>query len=159
MPRRTSRDQLLARQSPPRHENSWRFRVDLGYVGESALSTGRIELSLCTTLSATSHGLRMTLGMNDPGSSCTVPGGDTAHMAHTVRLPNVLRRCGIFPRYGKLFFRYLAGVENFPRHAKKVLLITTLNQSYGWYVPLAFFFLCASLEAGLRLSRLTCARQ
>ena len=40
-----------------------RFRVDLGYAGELALSTGRIELSLCAALSATSHGLRLTLGM------------------------------------------------------------------------------------------------
>ena len=24
----------VARQSPPRHENSWRFRVNLGYVGQ-----------------------------------------------------------------------------------------------------------------------------
>ena len=63
MPRRTSRARLLARQSPPRYENSWRVRVDLGHVGESALSTGRIELSLCTALSATGHGLEMALGM------------------------------------------------------------------------------------------------
>ena len=73
VPRRTSRAQLLARQSPPRHENSWRFRVDLGYVGESALSTGRVELALCTALSATSHGLGITLEMDDPGDD---PGGN-----------------------------------------------------------------------------------
>ena len=64
MTRRTSRAQLVARPSPPRHHGkSWRFRVDLGYVGESALSIGRIELLLCTACFATSHGLRMTLDM------------------------------------------------------------------------------------------------
>ena len=63
VPRQRGLNQLLARQSPPRHENGWRFRVDLGYVGESALSTGRIELAWSTALSATSHGLGMTPGI------------------------------------------------------------------------------------------------
>ena len=39
-----SLNQVLARQSPPRHENNCRYRVDLGCAGESALSRGRIEL-------------------------------------------------------------------------------------------------------------------
>ena len=29
----------------PSKENSWRFRIDLAYVGESALPTGQRELS------------------------------------------------------------------------------------------------------------------
>ena len=96
-----SLNQLLARQSPSNHENSWRFHVDLGYVGESALLTGRIGLSWCTALFCD----RPRPG-NDPGDdpdlSCTVPSGDTAHTAHAVRLPDVLRRCESFPRSGKL---------------------------------------------------------
>ena len=39
------------------------MKIDLSYDDELALSTGRIELSFCTALSATSHGLEMTLGM------------------------------------------------------------------------------------------------
>ena len=35
----------MARQDLPSKENSWRFRVDLAYVGESALPTGQRELS------------------------------------------------------------------------------------------------------------------
>ena len=35
--RERSYRQLVARQSRPRQENCWRFRVDLAYVGESAL--------------------------------------------------------------------------------------------------------------------------
>ena len=45
VPRERSYRQPVARQSRPRQENSWRFRVDLAYVGESALSTGQRELS------------------------------------------------------------------------------------------------------------------
>ena len=45
VPRERSYSQLVARQSRPRQENSWRLRVDLAYVGESALSTGERELS------------------------------------------------------------------------------------------------------------------
>ena len=118
MPRRTSRARLLARQSPPRHENSWRFCVDLGYVGESAVSTGRIELSLCTALSATSHGLRMTLGMT---------------LIYPVQRRVVTRRtrlircawlmfcddAGSFRDTGISLFRYFAGCEKNPRNAKK----------------------------------------
>ena len=63
VPRERSLSQRLARQSPPRLKNSWRFCVDLGYIGKSALSTGRIKPSLCTALSATSRGMGMTLGM------------------------------------------------------------------------------------------------
>ena len=37
--------ELVARQSRPRQQNSWRFRAGLAYVGESALSTGQGELS------------------------------------------------------------------------------------------------------------------
>ena len=54
-----------------------------------------------------------------PDLSCAVPGGDTAHTARTVRLPEVLRRCGTFPRYGEMFFLEFAGVEKNPRNAKK----------------------------------------
>ena len=54
----------VARQSPLRQENSWRFRVDLADVGKSALSTTRRQRELsCTALSATSHGLGITLWM------------------------------------------------------------------------------------------------
>ena len=45
VPRERSYRQPVARLSRPRQENSWRFRVDLAYVGESALSTGQRELS------------------------------------------------------------------------------------------------------------------
>ena len=74
---------------------------------------------------------------NDPGDdldiSCTaVPIGDTAHTTHTMRLPDVLRRCET-PRYAKLIHTWylvdiLLGAENakkklrpgkFPRNAKK----------------------------------------
>ena len=48
---------------------------------------------------------------DNPDLSCTVPSGDTAHAAHAVRLPDVLRRCGTLPRCRKLFFRYFAGGE------------------------------------------------
>ena len=52
----------MARQSRPRQEKNWRFRVDLAYVGELTLSTGRKELSRSTALSATNYaGLGMTL--------------------------------------------------------------------------------------------------
>ena len=61
---------------------------------------------------------------NDPGYypdlSCAVPGGDTAHTAHTVRLPDVLRRCRTFPRYGIYYFLgILPGLTKNPRNAKK----------------------------------------
>ena len=45
VPRERSYRQLVARQSRPRQENSWRFRVDVACAGESALSTGQRELS------------------------------------------------------------------------------------------------------------------
>ena len=45
--RERSYRQLVARQSRPGQESSWRFRIDLAYVRESAF----------TALSATSHGL------------------------------------------------------------------------------------------------------
>ena len=45
VPREQSYKQLVVRQSPPRQEDSWRIHVDLGYVGEYALSTGQRELS------------------------------------------------------------------------------------------------------------------
>ena len=45
VPHERSYRQHVARQSRPRQENSWRFRVDLACVGESALSTGQRELS------------------------------------------------------------------------------------------------------------------
>ena len=118
MSRRPSRAHLLARQSPPRHQDSWRFVVDLGYyIGESAVSTGQVELSLCPVLSATNHGLGMTLGY--PDLSCAVPSGDTALTAQTVRLPDVLRRCGTFPRYGNLFSGILPGLKKFRGMQKK----------------------------------------
>ena len=60
-PRERSLNKFLKRQSAPRRESSWRFRLDLSHIGKSVLSTGRIQLSLCTALSATSHGLEMTL--------------------------------------------------------------------------------------------------
>ena len=34
VPRERSLNQLMAQQSPPRPDNSWRFSLDLGYVGE-----------------------------------------------------------------------------------------------------------------------------
>ena len=92
VPRRTSRAQRLARQRPPRHENSWRFRGNLGYVGESVLSTGRIELSLCTALSVTSRGMGMTLGIT------------LIYPVQCRVVTRLTRRCGTFPRYGKLSF-------------------------------------------------------
>ena len=63
VPRERSYKQLVARQDLPSKENSWRFRINLAYVGESALPTGQRELSWCTAFSATSHGLGMTLEM------------------------------------------------------------------------------------------------
>ena len=46
---------------------------------------------------------------DDPDLSCTaVPSSDTAH---TVRLPDVLRRCDIFLRSGEIRFRYFAWAE------------------------------------------------
>ena len=63
VPRERSYKQLVARQGLPSKENSWRFRIGLAYIGESALPTGQRELSWCTAFFATSHGLGMTLEM------------------------------------------------------------------------------------------------
>ena len=118
----------LARQSPRRLENSCRFRVDISYVGETALSvvwTSR-ELSLCTALSATSHGMGMTLGMTLIYlAECRVATRRT-RLTHTARLPDVLHRCGTFPRCGIFFFRYLPGLKKIRETGKKVRLKTTV---------------------------------
>ena len=58
-----SYDQFGARQSRPQ-ENSWWIRVDLAFLCRwVGTSTRRREISSCTALSATSHGLGMPLGM------------------------------------------------------------------------------------------------
>ena len=54
--------QLASNEALHHKADSCRFRV-LGYVRESALPTGQREISWCNALSATSHGLGMTLGM------------------------------------------------------------------------------------------------
>ena len=108
---------------------------------------------------------------NDPGYnpdlSCAVPGGDTAHKAHTVRLPDVLRRCGTFPRYGKFCFRYFAGDEKIPRNAKNppeirefswkrdkknVLSITTLTPVFRRTTATAeqHYVTCVAIQRCLR---------
>ena len=55
---------------------------------------------------------------NDPGYDpdllCAVSGGDTGHTGQTMRLPNVLRRCGTFPREGNIFLRSFARVKQIP---------------------------------------------
>ena len=94
------------------------FRVDPGYVGEPPLPTGRIELSLSTALSAASHGLGITLGMTlIYPVQCRVVTRRTR--LNTVRLANLLRRCGNFPRYGELCFRHVAGFEKIRERRKK----------------------------------------
>ena len=45
VPRERSYTQLVARPRRPRLATTWRFRLDLAYVGESALSTGQRERS------------------------------------------------------------------------------------------------------------------
>ena len=64
-------------------KKSWQFRVDLAYVGELTLSTGRKEVSRSTALSATNHaGLGMTLEVTlvDP-----VPSGVAIRRARLTR--------------------------------------------------------------------------
>ena len=100
-------------------------------VGESALSTGRIEVSWCTALSATSPRPE-----NDSGTTliyyvrCRV-NGDTAQPAHTVCLPDVLRRCGTPRRFGKLFFRIFAGADFFLRESENKKRSVTYNSPYA----------------------------
>ena len=96
VPRERSINELLVRQIPPWHENSWPIRVDLGYFCESALWTRQIEFSLCTVLSATSQGLGMTLGMALRYPVQSVPSSGTALTAHTVRLPDFCDDAGLF---------------------------------------------------------------
>ena len=94
----------MARQSLPSKENSWRFRIDLAYVGELALPAGQTELSSVdwTKRALVVHGTFSDQPWpgndsgNDPGLSRTVGSGDAVDTAHTVRLPDVLL-CRFFP--------------------------------------------------------------
>ena len=145
VPRERNLKQLLERQSPPRHESSWRFRVDLGYACESALSTGRTELSLCTALSATSYGLGMSLGITlIYPVQCRVATRRTR--LTPCACPMFCDDAGLFRDAESCFSGTLPGVKknprnaekklrsrNFPRNAKKnVRFITTLGKPcYG----------------------------
>ena len=104
VPRERSYNQLVARRSLPSKENSWRFRIDPAYVGDSALPTGQRDVSSVdwAKRALVIHGAFCDQPWpgndsgDDPGLSRTVGSGDTADTAHTVRLPDVLL-CRSFP--------------------------------------------------------------
>ena len=98
MARERSYKELAAEQSLPIKENSWRLRIDLVFVRESALPAGQRELS---SVDWTRRGLFLHGAFcdqpgpgndsgDDPGLSRTVGSSDTSDTAHTVRLPDYL---------------------------------------------------------------------
>ena len=120
---------------------------------------------------------------NDPDLSCTMPSGNKAD---TVRLPDVLRRCGTFSRYGKIIWGILPGLKKISKREKKgrdpgnflqtrekdIWFITTLNGA-GQSMPdstslilnsvwpgllLWYCFLCYPFAFPCRLSRPTRSR-
>ena len=117
----TSYKQLVARQSPPRQENSWRFRVDIAYVGESALSTDRESSRDAWRF------LRPAMAWEwfwEWPWSIPIPHSAewrrAAHTAHTVRLPDVLF-CRSFVCNSWTFFRYFAQRKKSAKREIKML--------------------------------------
>ena len=54
---------------------------------------------------------------DDVDQFCAVANGDLAHTAHTVRLPDVLRRCNLFHQSGKVFFPCFGVSEEFTKYS------------------------------------------